>query len=214
MKSLIKKIILLAALFLAASAAYSQQWDNQRQQLEEQRRRSDYDEGIVINGVRWATRNVDEAGTFAPTPESAGKYYQWNNKKAWASTGAGTGWRNTIDLGVIWEKTNDPCPQDWRVPTDAELKSLVSSGHVLTTKNGVLGRLFGTSPNAVFLPGAGYLYGPGKSSSLGNGYYWSNKGYYFQAFSLNFDHEIARVYRIGNSTGACVRFVSEKNENN
>ena len=26
------------------------------------------DSGVIINGVKWATRNVDEAGFFAPTP--------------------------------------------------------------------------------------------------------------------------------------------------
>ena len=35
-----------------------------------------HDEGVVINGVRWATRNVDMPGTFAPTPESFGMHYQ------------------------------------------------------------------------------------------------------------------------------------------
>ena len=32
------------------------------------------DEGIVINGVRWATRNVDAFGTFAERPESPGMF--------------------------------------------------------------------------------------------------------------------------------------------
>ena len=40
-----------------------------------------YDDGVVINGVKWATCNVDEAGAFAPTPE-----------------------------GTEWEKANDPSP--------------------------------------------------------------------------------------------------------
>ena len=34
------------------------------------------DEGVVINGVKWATRNVDEFRTFAENPESVGKFYQ------------------------------------------------------------------------------------------------------------------------------------------
>ena len=30
--------------------------------------------GIVINGVRWATRNVDKPGTFASAPEKSGMW--------------------------------------------------------------------------------------------------------------------------------------------
>ncbi|MDR1698223.1 MAG: hypothetical protein LBR75_00145, partial [Prevotellaceae bacterium] len=44
------------------------------------------DKGAIINGVKWATRNVDMPGTFAETPESAGKLYQWNRNVAWNTT--------------------------------------------------------------------------------------------------------------------------------
>jgi len=43
-----------------------------------------HDEGVVINGVKWATRNVDRPNTFAETPESAGMFYQWNDKIGWS----------------------------------------------------------------------------------------------------------------------------------
>ncbi|MDR0873068.1 MAG: hypothetical protein LBN27_06320, partial [Prevotellaceae bacterium] len=33
-------------------------------------------DGVLINGVVWAKYNVDAPGTFAATPESAGKFYQ------------------------------------------------------------------------------------------------------------------------------------------
>ena len=39
-----------------------------------------HDAGVVINGITWATRNVDEPGKFAARPEDAGMYYQWNSK--------------------------------------------------------------------------------------------------------------------------------------
>jgi len=32
------------------------------------------DEGVVINGIRWATRNVDAPGTFVDNPEDAGMF--------------------------------------------------------------------------------------------------------------------------------------------
>ena len=34
--------------------------------------------GVLINGVCWATRNVDAPGTFAENPEDPGMMYQWN----------------------------------------------------------------------------------------------------------------------------------------
>ena len=36
------------------------------------------DLGVVINGVKWATRNVAAPGKFATSPEDAGMFYQWN----------------------------------------------------------------------------------------------------------------------------------------
>ena len=35
-------------------------------------------EGVVIDGIRWATRNVDTPGTFANAPSEAGMFYQFN----------------------------------------------------------------------------------------------------------------------------------------
>jgi hypothetical protein len=40
------------------------------------------DLGVVINGVKWATRNVDAPGTFAESPQAAGMFYQWNRNKS------------------------------------------------------------------------------------------------------------------------------------
>ncbi|MDR0547779.1 MAG: leucine-rich repeat domain-containing protein [Dysgonamonadaceae bacterium] len=106
------------------------------------------DVGVVINGVRWATRNVDAPGTFAASPTSKGKIYQWNNKKAWAATGAVTGQNYSTapaPVGSFWIKANDPSPKDWRVPTLNEIKSLLNTDRVKnewTTLNGVSGRRF------------------------------------------------------------------------
>ena len=40
---------------------------------------------VVINGVRWATCNVDAPGNFAANPEDAGMFYQWNRKVGWSA---------------------------------------------------------------------------------------------------------------------------------
>jgi uncharacterized protein (TIGR02145 family) len=139
------------------------------------------EQGVVINGVRWATRNVDAPGTFAASPESAGMFYQWNRKVGWSSTDpmvnsdGGATWDSSIPSGTEWIAENDPCPEGWRVPTKAELESLLKASSVWTTQNGVKGRLFGTAPNTVFLPAAGYRhYSKGELNDVGSdGLYWS-----------------------------------------
>ena len=111
-----------------------------------------FDEGVVINGVRWATRNVDAPGTFAPYPESPGMFFQWNRKKGWNATDEHVeNWDNSIPEGTKWYAENDPCPEGWRVPTGEELCLLYDYSE-WTIKNGVNGRIFGTASNQIFLP--------------------------------------------------------------
>ena len=111
------------------------------------------DEGVVINGVRWATRNVDAPGTFAPYPESPGMLFQWNRKKGWNATDREVeGWDSTPAEGTKWYAENDPCPQGWRVPTFEEFQYLRHTDNEWTIQNGVEGRLFGTYPYQIFFP--------------------------------------------------------------
>ncbi len=90
------------------------------------------DEGVVINGVKWATRNIDESGTFASTPASAGKLFQWNRTKAWDNTASGpvVGWNSTASTSTEWTSANDPSPTGWRVPVYEEIKSLLDTTKV------------------------------------------------------------------------------------
>jgi hypothetical protein len=112
-----------------------------------------YDEGVVINGVKWATRNVDKPGTFAVKPESGGMFYKWNSKVAWFVVGESVeNWDNSMPAGTEWVKENDPSPTGWRIPTKEELQKLLDAGYVLTEVNGVSGLSFGTAPNSLFLP--------------------------------------------------------------
>ena len=70
------------------------------------------DEGVVINGVRWATRNVDTPGTFARNPEDFGMLFQWNRRQGWSSADSEIrGWNSFIPTGTAWYAENDPCPQ-------------------------------------------------------------------------------------------------------
>jgi len=143
-----------------------------------------YDEGVVINGVKWATRNVDEIGTFALTSESAGKFYQWNRKKAWAITGEVTGWDNSSDESTVWEKEKDPSPEGWRVPTSDEIKSLIEETKVNSewiNQNGIIGRKFTdkSNGNSIFFPafddGVALRECSGKIGGTGQGaVYWGS----------------------------------------
>ena len=139
------------------------------------------DVGVVINGVKWATRNVDAVGTFAAKPEDAGMFYQWNRKKAWPATGTVSGWDSSMPAGDTWEKINDPSPAGWRVPTLANIQKLFDTSKVTSqwiTSNGVNGRKFTdkNSGNSIFLPAAGYrYYSDGTLCYAGSyGGYWSS----------------------------------------
>ena len=143
-----KKILLLSTFLLLGLSAYS---ENTPCNLT--------DEGVLINGIRWATRNVDAPGTFAETPESFGMLFQWNRKKGWCTRlpfSELEGWDSSLPEGAKWKRENDPCPTGWRLPTREELKLLYNVGSEWITKNGRGGRLFGVEPYQIFLPAAGF----------------------------------------------------------
>jgi len=137
------------------------------------------EEGVLINGVRWATRNVDKPGTFTAKPEDAGMLYQWGSKVGWSSTDslyASDGissWRDLSEFGEVWLREKDPCPKGWRVPTKAEMESLISSGSEWKQKNDINGRWFHNEK--LFFPIAGSRdFKSAKLKGVGGGYYWSN----------------------------------------
>ncbi len=169
-------------------------------------------ECVMINGVCWATCNVDAPGTFTDNPEDPGMFYQWNRSQGWAATGSITGWDSSTPAGTTWETTNNVCPTGYRVPTDAEIQSLIASGSRWITQNGVTGRVFGSGDNLIFLPAAGsrnYSYGALFSAGT-DGYYWSSTPYGSNvAYYLYFYSGVAyRDYRYRNS-GFSVRCVAE-----
>lgn len=109
------------------------------------------DKGVVIGGLKWATRNVKDNGTFVEKPEGFGTYY-------------------------LFDHAQTACPVGWRTPTTEEFQSLVSSGYEWTEINGIKGGLFGYGENKIFLPAAGYREpSSAKYRNQGiSGEYWSS----------------------------------------
>ena len=152
---------------------------------------------VLINGVKWATRNVAAPGTFAASPEAASMFYQWNSKVGWssadpltASDGSST-WDSTWNGGFdspsgsdTWIAANDPSPAGYRVPTMAELQTLEDSEHVTktwTSLNGVQVWRFTdkTTNQFIYLPALGFRRdSTGELATVNtHGIYWSSTAY-------------------------------------
>ena len=176
------------------------------------------DLGVIISGIRWATRNVDIPGTFAPTPESAGMFYQWNRRTGWSVTdpminsNGGTVWDNSTPTGTYWTRANDPCPVGWRVPTQAELQSLINTGSTWTSRNDVDGRLFGWGPNQIFLPAVGVRnLNTGSLWHVGTGgrYLSSTQSGFERAWRLWFHYDAIGTNTDYRARGFSIRCVAE-----
>lgn len=178
---------------------------------------STYDAGVVIGGIKWATRNVGTPGTFAAAPENVGMYYQWNRRTGWPATGDVTGWNSYGATGDTWEKANDPCPPGWRVPTVDEFKVLATVS--IEWRADPFGYVLGGGGNAIFLPvaglrdyssGAGGFNGVGYGNSTGGAYWSATPGsvtfsYFLQLYNsiVSVDESLNRAY------GLMVRCVAE-----
>ena len=173
------------------------------------------DPGVTINGITWATRNVDAPGTFAANPEDAGMLFQWNRRKGWNAVDEFVeSWDNSYSTGTEWYAENDPCPQGWRVPTEIELDLLIGAGHIWTTLNDINGRTFGTYPNQIFLPVAGWRSGGSgvlKNGTWGN-YQSSAQGGIFSArvWGLGFSRISVTVGTFQLADGLSIRCVKIK----
>ena len=135
-------------------------------------------EGVLINGLVWATRNVNTFRTFASSPESAGMFYQWNRTTAYAATGPVT-WNSAAPSGT-WDSANDPVPDGWRLPTKEDFDKLLSTSvpFVWTTVSGQTGGRFTNTATgkSIFLPAVGrrsYTNGALEGEN-GYGAYWTS----------------------------------------
>jgi hypothetical protein len=108
---------------------------------------SSHDKGVVINGVKWATRNTDANGKFVSSQEEIGF------------------------SGGFYSIPDSLFPKGWRLPTEEEFASLIKASHEIIEHNGMHGRSFGTEPNNIFLPSVPVI--PGGTYGL-NRSYWSS----------------------------------------
>ena len=175
-------------------------------------------DGVLIQGIRWATRNVDVPGRFTATPETAGMFYQWNRKIGWSSVDplenseGGTEWKTSIPDGDKWEEVNDPCPSGWRIPTWPELKELLDAEYYADKLNDVKGIYVGSKKDHIFFPFAKSRYfedGSLPVEVLDYGMYWSSTqspDLVDMAFGLGFNPELGIAIR-EKTDGVSVRCV-------
>ena len=172
------------------------------------------DIGVTINGITWATRNVDAPGTFTTNPEDAGMFFQWNRRKGWSAIDRYVeGWDSSMPEGTAWYAENDPCPEGWRVPTYEELKTLVYVDSEWTTRNGVRGSLFGVAPYQMFLPAVGVRIFNNSEHLFRHthGIYWSSTvGYRRTAERLTFNSGIRHMGINNRANGLSIRCVKIK----
>jgi uncharacterized protein (TIGR02145 family) len=145
------------------------------------------DPGVVINGVTWATRNVDTPHTFVEKPEDNGLFYRWGRLEGWSatdpviSTTGETEWpSNSWSASMRWQE-NDPSPVGWRLPSYKEIEEILLNADKVTyewtVQNGVNGGRFTdkASGNSIFLPASGYRNSNGILTNIGtSGCYWTS----------------------------------------
>jgi len=125
---------------------------------------------VTIDGVTWASKNVDDFGRFTLFTTDIGKYYQFNRTVGYSYIDGNV--VPALEAGYSnensdWSLLNDPCPCGWRIPTSAELHDLRNSGYRWV--NDPAGAWMGPNAqtasfhdepgNALFFPAQGWIAG-------------------------------------------------------
>lgn len=155
-----------------------------------------YYDYIELNGIKWAKGNLiadvsDATGMTSKLSQRMdvfGDYYQWGRKKAWIP-GNVAGWDKNPFSGIVWPIDSLPCPEGWRLPTEAEFNTLVALSSTFRAVgmagNAVAGRFIGVNhatatidnlKGCLFIPASGRL--SSSTGILGDynnvAFYWSS----------------------------------------
>ncbi|MCL2028513.1 MAG: fibrobacter succinogenes major paralogous domain-containing protein [Bacteroidales bacterium] len=155
--------------------------------------------------------NFDANGQIVSSHPAFGEFIRGNSD--WRGSPRNTLWNSGTESSPI-KTPNDPCPPGWRMPTETELNALVSVGSTWTddwNETGAAGRVFGTAPNTLFLPAAGYRnYSDGSLNFVGTGgNYWSSTVGGTFAWYLHFSSGNVYMSNYNRALGFSVRCVSE-----
>ncbi len=171
---------------------------------------------VKIGNTTWATSNVDAPGTFAPQVHNYGKFYQWNKKTAYSTTGSVSKWNTEGSATRKWSATNDPCPEGWQLPSVQQIQDLLAQ-----TKNswianynntGIAGYVFTYGSNELFFPAAGMRFSFDGSLYLvaKNGFYWTNtQNFTNEAVFLTFANNSLKTDAGFNTDAKTVRCVAK-----
>jgi len=171
-------------------------------------------DGVLIDGIIWAVRNVDAFGTFAESPYHSGSFFQFNDITAYTAVACdeingnfkiSPDWK-PADLSETWLPENNPCPSGWRLPTSNEMFALIKSGYRYDST--LHGFFFGTN-NEIFLPAGGFIKNGNVEDMFVTGRYWVENGVV--------DNENAVIYQYlqfyTDSQGSFARYVSANTHN-
>lgn len=138
----------------------------------------DFEFGAVDLGlsVKWANCNIG-----ASRPEEYGDYFAWgeiNTKDNYSDTSSLTWGKPMEDIegNPLYDAATATLGDGWRMPTQDEMKDLITScTWEWTTLNDVNGYIVtGPNGNSIFLPAAGYRAGKQSWSVGSQGLYWSS----------------------------------------
>ena len=192
---------------------------------------------VNIGGVEWMRYNLGKSkseGTSFATKlpsectddpirtKSHGRFYQWDvGNKSWESTGNNVdGWNRTNPptQNTSWLEVNDPCPEDYRLPTKDEFVALKNA----TSQTNGGGWNASDYGYKIFTSGSVKLEFPAvgnRSNNNGallfqgmNGYYWSSTQYeneedkgYGMGFTISVTVQSGSNYKAVGFNVRCVR---------
>lgn len=164
--------------------------------------------------VKWATCNVGAA-----SPSDHGDYFAWgevSSKSEYTDSNSVTFGEKigNISGDIRYDVARARWGGSWRLPKQTELRELVDKcTWTWTTVNGKNGyKVTGKNGNSIFLPAAGWRYGPSLSYAGEDGDYWSATPHEYDpygAYNLYLhsgDHDVRWRSRYG---GRSVRPISE-----